>query len=440
MLDTLTVMNPWWEGLPVPLPQPLLARHALEGVRQHLGQPQASIITGPRQVGKTVLVRTLIRDLLSDGVAPQDVLYMNLDARVLWSLFETPARMPELLTARGWDRRRRTYVFIDEVQRLSEPGLAIKALIDLGLPIKLVLTGSSQLELRARVSEHLTGRSRRFQLFALSYEEIAAQRFSLSPEASGYWAIRSLAGQEADALASEILTFGGYPAVVTAPNEREKRLILQDLIETYVQRDVGELLGVENLTAFMNLMRALAAQTGSLVNLSELSGTLSLAWETVRGYLDTLEATFVVFRLRPFFGATSRKELRKMPKLHFMDTGIRNALLADFSASPFRADLGALVETAFASRRFAARYGDAALSYWRTQAGTEVDLVESLPDGGLIAYEVKTRATGRFPRALRSFAGEYPSTRCVELRALHVPEARERREGEVDVRVDHVLG
>ena len=439
MRDSITMMNPWQAGRPVPLPEPMLKRTLHSPLTRHLAAEDVTIVTGPRQVGKSVLIMSLVEGLLTTGVRPSLLWYLNLDARVLRPLFDSPATLPRLLENWGWNGKERLFLFLDEVQRLDEPGLTIKALHDLHLPLRIVLSGSSQLEMRAQVSEHLTGRSRSFQAFPLQFEEAAAHRFGVPLDRASYWDLRNTFGHNVVSLCAELITFGGYPKVFLAPEPAERRLLLRDLVETYLQKDIRDFLGIDNLSGFMNLLRALAGRSASLLNLNELSALTGMAWETVRSYLDVLEATFVVFRLRPYFGGQSPKELRKMPKLHFLDQGLRNCILQDFSESPFRSDMGQLVESTYAARRFAARHGDGALMFWRTTDGTEVDLVESLPGGGRAAVEVKTTWSGRIPRPLRSFAGAYPEGTSLEVRALNIESPARVETESPSVTADHIF-
>ncbi|MBT3220484.1 MAG: ATP-binding protein, partial [Proteobacteria bacterium] len=283
--------------------------------------------------------------------------------------------------------QRRTYVLIDEVQRLENPGLFLKGLYDLGLPIKLLVSGSSSLEMRSKVRESLSGRKRLIRLGGLGWPE-----FQTAKQGVGDW--------------REFLIYGGYPAVVLADDPSEKRRLLLEYFESYLDRDIDSFLRVDRLDVFRQLIRLLGFQTGSLVNLNELAGSCQVSRDTMSRYLSYLEETFVVRRLEPF-SRNPRKEISKMPKVFFADCGWRNLVSAGFTEWDERTDRGGILESAV-EQWLRDRFPLASVHFWRSQAKAEVDFV--VDDGGqLHAYEVKASRPSRptVSRSLRSFVKSY---------------------------------
>ena len=168
------------------------------------------------------------------------------------------------------------------------------------------------------------------------------------------------------------MTYGGYPAVITETDLVTKKEIVKEIRDSFVKRDILES-GVTNEVGFYNLMRILAGQCGSLVNVNELSSTLRMRHETVNNYLGIMRKCFHISLVRPFY-RNLRKELVKMPKVYFHDNGLRNSLINNFQQPNIRIDRGDLWENTV-YRELANRYGDDEIHYWRTTSGNEVDFV-----------------------------------------------------------------
>ncbi len=338
------------------------------------------LVYGPRQVGKTTLVRQVLAELpvrkleiSADEVRYIDVLSSR-DLNQLKQLVE------------GYD-----VLFIDEAQRIPEVGLNLKILHD-GLPqLKIIVTGSSSFELANRTQEPLTGRTRTFTLFPIATTELRARHNSFE--------LRQLLDQQ--------LLFGAYPEVFGLPNQQEKTHYLRELSTSYLYRDVLEMANLRYPDKLRRLLRLLALQVGAPVSLSELGNALHLSKDTVAHYLDLLEKAFVVFRLSGF-SRNLRKEVVKMDKVYFYDLGVRNALLNNFSPLAARPDAGALWENFLVvERRKRNAYASysALPYYWRTYTGAELDYVEDA-DGQLAGYEFKL--TRKAPQAPASWLATYP--------------------------------
>lgn len=378
------------------LPRRLVERGLLRKIIPWLKRDEIIVITGARQTGKSVLLFQLIYNLLLPKT--NNIFYFNLDSPKQHEFLTDPDNLIRLVSR----SKGKTYIFIDEVQRLKEPGLYLKGIYDLHLPVKLIVSGSSALELKSRVHEALTGRKIVFHLTPFDLSELAQALF---PD-------KNLSRLKSDkvrfnTLLEHYFIYGGYPAVALAKSEKIKKALLGEIFQSYIDKDIRAFLKVENETAFSNLIKILAAQIGNLMNKDELSNSLNIHKNTLDNYLFYLEQTFLLDFVRPFY-KNPRKELLKNPKMYFSDLGLRNFALGAFSGFEFRSDKGAIFENYFylALKRAQGEIGT--VSFWRTKTGAEVDFV-TIQGLNPIPYEVKA-ANLREPRigkSLRSFLTLY---------------------------------
>jgi predicted AAA+ superfamily ATPase len=346
----------------------MFERAIFEEIRAAVGaRGKAVVVYGPRQAGKTTLVRRLLEDF------PDAVSFTGDD------LF-----CQSLLARHELEHLKRTVgnaglVFIDEAQRIEEIGLTIKLLVD-HLPVTVIASGSASFELANRLSEPLTGRARTFQLHPLSWSELADKYRQVAP---------------ATAL-EEMLRFGMYPRVHTLTSDHEKEEYLYEYLNTYLYRDLLEFEQIRKPRKVVDLLVLLAHQIGREVSLAELAKNLGTAQKTVESYLDVLEKMFVLVNIRGF-SRNLRKEVAKTSRYYFVDVGLRNALIRSFTPLSLRNDAGWLFENWFVMerrkladnhRRFPAFY------FWRTYDQKEIDLVEEA-DGKLTGFECKWSATAK---------------------------------------------
>ena len=256
---------------------------------------------------------------------------------------------------------------------------------------QVIATGSSAFELADATSEPLTGRKYEYHLFPLSFGEMVAHH-GLTDEKR---------------LIEHRLIFGSYPEVVT--RQGEERELLSLLAESYLYKDIFSLGNAKKPALFERIVQALALQIGSEVSYNELGQLVGADKETVERYIELLEKAYVVFRLNSF-SRNLRNELKKSRKIYFWDTGVRNAVIRNFSPLHLRQDTGALWENFLVAERqkancYAGR--PANFWFWRTHAQQEIDYIEER-DGTLRAWEFKWRAI-RPPRIPRSFIEAYPA-------------------------------
>lgn len=326
---------------------------------------KAIVVLGPRQVGKT----TLIRKILSQ----KEHLFLNADDAVVRKLLEVPDTY-KLHQVIGKHR----IVFIDEVQRLKEPGLTLKLIIDQFKDVQLIASGSSALEIRDQTSEPLTGRKWEYHLFPISWEELES----------------SIGFVEAEKQLEHRLIFGMYPDVINYPDKPQ--MVLQQLTESYLYKDILSLSSIRKPELLERLLQALALQTGNEVSYNELGQLLQVDKATIMTYLDLLEKAFIIFRLRSF-SRNLRNEIKNNRKIYFWDNGIRNVLIANLNPVELRADKGPLWENFLISERMKLLHYRQVIAnryFWRTTQQQEIDYLEER-DGLLTAYEFKWKVSGR---------------------------------------------
>ena len=338
------------------------------------------ILTGARQVGKTTLLKQLLRQ-------KEGVLWLNGDELQVQNLFAN-ASADRLLSEFSNSK----IVILDEAQRIENIGLRLKLIADSDSDVQVIATGSSAFELANKVNEPLTGRKWEYQMFPLSFGEMVAHHGKL---------------KEMRMLPRRII-YGYYPEVVT--NDGNEVEILKLLTDAYLYKDILSWESIKHPDKLQTLLRALAYQVGSQVSYNELSQMCSMDSKTVERYINLLEQCYIIFRL-PSFSRNLRHELKSSRKIYFYDNGIRNALIADYRAPEVRQDIGALWENfVIAERMKSNEYYHRWVNryFWRTKQQQEIDYLEE-SGGKLHAYEMKWN-----PRAkasiTKTFTEAYPNT------------------------------
>ena len=327
----------------------------------HFNKGKAIIILGPRQVGKTTLINSLLKD--------EKVLFLNGDDPSVRNILNgvNTEQLKDLIG-------KNEFVFVDEAQIIPNIGLTLKLITDQIKQVQLIVSGSSSLQLGNLLNESLTGRKREFKLYPISWSEYEEKHGVL----------------KATQLLNNRLVYGFYPEVLNTEGEEDAKDALQELASSYLFKDILALSNIRKPQVLNKLVRALAFQVGAKVSYNELAQLCDVDKNTVSNYIDLLEQAFVIYRLGSYRG-NLRNEIKTNQKIYFYDNGIRNAIIGNFNPLALRNDIGALWENFLAmervkkqayTRNFGANY------FWRTKQQQEVDWVEE-NNGELIGFEFK---------------------------------------------------
>jgi predicted AAA+ superfamily ATPase len=340
----------------------MIKRDILESIKSRLFRGKVIVLTGPRQVGKTTLLRQLTEEMDLNTV-----LSLNCDEPDICLLLQnvTSTQLKNLVG-------KHTLILIDEAQKVDNIGLTLKLMVDNLPDIQIIATGSSAFDLRNKLNEPLTGRKYEYQLYPFSTNELIEHTSQIEER-------RSL---------EQRIIYGMYPDVINQPSDGLR--LLRELSNSYLFKDILAYKDVRRPEELNKLLTALALQLGSEVSYSELGRTLGLDKETVERYLNLLEKVYVIFRLSSF-SRNMRNELKKSKKVYFYDNGVRNAIINNYSPLALRTDVGALWENFILSERIKRNnYREIYVNsyFWRTRVQQEIDLIEE-KDGILHAFEIK---------------------------------------------------
>jgi predicted AAA+ superfamily ATPase len=351
---------------------------------------RAMLIVGPRQTGKSTIVWNYLKyDLLS-------TIYLNMEDPLLRSsLVDTVDFIEHLQEEYPYVNS----IFIDEIQHMQEAGLFVKGLVDARLNLSIIVTGSSSFHLRSRTRESLAGRAIRKKLLPFSVRELLTHGnfLNLTAKIVGF-----------NKILTHQLTFGSYPQIYLSRDEDEKKMFLSELVEALILRDASDLFKIKRIDSFRKMLTLLSGQIGNLVNYSEIASICNIDVGTVKSYIEILEESHVVKIMVPFAGG-KRREITGSPKLYFIDNGIRNMLINNFSKDiDLRIDKGQLLENWVFSEINKILPFQGSIKFWRSKAGAEVDFVIEHA-GRVYALEVKFSALKamRINRSARSFIEAY---------------------------------
>ena len=334
-----------------------------QNLDKYLIRNKALIIFGPRQVGKTTLMQNFfssseykVKMVTGDDITIHQVLgSQSLDT--ISSFCE------------GYD-----VIAIDEAQKIPNIGIGMKLMVDNIPGIKVVATGSSSFELAGQTGEPLTGRKNTLMLYPIAQMELLhhMNKFELTEKLE------------------EFLIYGSYPSVLNADSLSKKTGILNELVGSYLFKDVLEFERIKSPHLLIDLLRLLAFQIGNEVSINELSQNLKIDNKTVKRYIELLEKAFIIYRLGGY-SRNLRKEISKKAKYFFYDTGIRNAVIANLNSLKMRNDKGQLWENFLVIERLKKQSYSPIYAnnfFWRTWTGKEVDFIEER-EGKLFGYEFK---------------------------------------------------
>jgi len=352
-------------------------------IEHYLFRRRVITIYGARRVGKTTLVKRVLQNHPDKRTR-----YLNCDLQSVQVALSVQEAEPLKSYLGAYD-----LVVLDEAQNIPDVGKVLKILVDTYPEMQIIATGSSSFDLANRTGEPLTGRVYPLRLYPVSLQELAGK--------SGYSVI--------EPRLDNFLRFGLYPSIIGL-SEQDAQTELQELVSSYLYRDVLMYIGVKRSKIVRNLLRLLALQVGNEVSYPELGTVLGIDRRTVLSYIDILEQSFVVFTLGGF-SRNLRKEVGKTQKIYFYDMGVRNALLQAFAPLSLRNDVGALWENFCIVERLKKANSTGLVSnryFWRTYDKKEIDYIEER-DGVLSGFEFKWNPN-RSMKVPHEFLETYPGS------------------------------
>ncbi|MDK2886476.1 MAG: uncharacterized protein PWP54_1034 [Thermosipho sp. (in: thermotogales)] len=388
----------------------IIKRDVLEKIKDHLSKPEITVITGPRQSGKTTIMKIIEKELISKG---EKTLFLNLDIEEDMKYFKSQADLLKKIELEIGNSK--GYVFIDEIQRKENAGLFLKGIYDMNLPYKFIVSGSGSIELKEKIHESLVGRKRIFELSTITFEEFVNYKTNYKYE-NKLEKFFNLEETKTLSLLEEYMNFGGYPRVILETSLKEKNEIIKEIFQSYIEKDISNLLKVAKISEFNLLVKILSHLTGKILNFSNLSSEAGISTKTLKEYIWYLQKTYVIDTITPFF-TNKAKELTKSPICYFKDLGLKNYASGEF---------GNVKDYSFLFQNFVyiklynlSKKYDFSIHYWRTKDKAEVDFV--LRKGlNFIPAEVKYKNLKKFEitRALRSFIQKYQPNEVIIVNLL----------------------
>ena len=415
-------------------------RFLFKDLKKWIDRKEILAIKGPRQSGKTTLLKMLQKWLEQEKkVNPENIIFITFEDREILEKFsQNPKEFIKSFI--GSRAKERFYFLIDEFHYLKDCGQRLKLLYDIFDNTKFVITGSSSLELTGKTAKFLVGRVFSFYLWQFSFKEfINTKSQQLSNVYEEYSRLvedfiyngknfslpkDDIFDKDFEKLFQEYAIWGGYPEVLKTNDQEAKKIIIKNIYDTYISRDIIELLRIADYSKLKTIVNLLAIQIGGLINYNSLITDSKSYFKEVKHYLSILEETFIISLLKPF-STNKASELKKSPKPYFIDLGLRNYILNNFNELSLRTDAGQIIENAVFTQLKIKQKNNLSIKYWRTLGGAEVDFIlegvnhvrKPLSNGvkDLLPIEVKYSflRPARISRGFRSFVSEYQPQRAI---------------------------
>ena len=392
-----------------------IKRNLEKTISKYSKSPEIIAVVGPRQSGKTTMVNHLMKGL-------KNAASISFENQSILRLFEESPDDFIKIYVQG-----NKYLFIDEFQYSKNGGKILKYIFDTQnnnsnakQRTKIIISGSSSIDLSVRAIKYLVGRILVFNLYPFNFQE-----FLLAKDANYlriYKKYKKQIGKFRDIKLEisapvhqkllryyeEYLLFGGYPRIVLENNYEAKKELLTNIYNTYFLREVKDILGLIDDYKLDNLIKGLALQIGNLIDFKELSRLSGYSYPSLKKYLNFLEKTYITKFVKPFY-QNKRTEIVKNPKNYFFDTGLRNSIVDDFRKLDKRTDKGALMENGLTQEFIKKNYR---FNFWRDKKKNEVDFILCLSDKKTIAIESKAYLTTHKIKSIDIFRKKYPDVGC----------------------------
>lgn len=380
------------------IPENYVPREIEDKILPYLTDREIIAIRGPRQSGKTTLLARLGQKLAAQ-YSPNQIAFLTFEDQLEKEKFtKNPQEYIEYFLR---EKDRPFFFLFDEIQYVEDAGQKLKLLYDTNPRVKFLVSGSSTLDI-AKLGEYLVGRVLFFELYPFSFAEMLQAKDS---QVFHEYRQHQFSFQNPQTVSSphlnklnryleEYWTYGSYPRVVTEKSTPKKVTLLRNVFNTYVEKDLVRLYGVENKERVMKVLKYIAATVGDLVNYDNIGQIAKMNFRELKQILQILEETYILKPLSPFH-RNLVTELKKNPKYYFFDLGLRNVLIDQFEfTQPEKSNLH--------ENYLATHFKKESLAFWRTTAKAEVDFI--LKDH-LIPVEAKLG--GKSTRSFTSFLKAY---------------------------------
>jgi len=354
----------------------MLPRKIFKKLKEQAKDKKISLLLGARQVGKT----TLLKELYLDLSKTKKCLFLDLDIISNYEKISTFENLINTLKLNGYDEKQKGffYLFLDEFQRYINLAKIMKNVYDSFSNIKVYASGSSSLTIKNQVQESLAGRKKINEIFPLDFEEFLwfKQNKELIKNFSNIKRLKgnnlSVSLKEFSELFKEFLIFGGYPEVALKNSKNEKIEALASIFDLYVKKDLIEYLKIEKILEMKKLIEFLAVNNGQKIKYEDISKINSLSFKEIKRHIEILKETYIIEELRPFY-TNKNKELVKIPKIYFVDNGVRNYFINNFNELSLRNDSGFLFEGFVISELL--KNGIKNLRFWQDKNENEIDVI-----------------------------------------------------------------
>jgi uncharacterized protein len=369
-----------------------IKRDIEQEINKYLDVKEIIAVIGARQCGKTTLINNILSTLKNKGKKISSLSFDNVKDL---TLFENDIDSFIDLYVKEFD-----ILFIDEVQYSKDSGKKLKYIYD-NFKIKIFISGSSAAEISIHSLKYLVGRIFTFTLYPFSFNEfirVKDDRLSKLYEKGNY---KDEITRRLNKHLQEFILYGGYPRVVLSKTLEEKRKVLEGIYNTYLLKEIKEILDLSNDYSLIKLLKALSMQIGNIINYNELSNLTDFSYSDLKKYLNILEKTYICKLLMPFY-TNKRVELVKSPKVYFFDLGFRNICLDNFSKG--RTDIGSMYENFIFSEMIK---NNTNVKFWNTKSKAEVDFIIE-KQNKIIPIEIKSTLNNTLiTKSYHSFIDKY---------------------------------
>lgn len=366
-----------------------IRRRIFEKLKAQAKERKISLLIGARQVGKTTLLKELFQELSLD----RKCLFLDIDILSNYEKVSSFETLLNTLKLNGYEENQKNlfYLFLDEFQKYPSLTKVMKNVYDNLENVKIYASGSSSLTIKNQVQESLAGRKEIIEIFPLDFKEFLIFK-GKKDLADDLVNIKKLSGENVSSslkdyhsFLEEFMIFGGYPEVVLKNSKEDKQKVLASIFDLYVKKDLLEYLNVEKILHVKRLIEFLAVNNGQKIKHEELSKVSGLNFQDTKKYIEILSETYLVKEVRPFF-TNKNKELVKIPKIYFIDNGVRNYFINNFNSLKLRNDSGYLFEGFIFSELI--KHGLKDIKFWNDKNLKEVDFVLENNEG-VIPLEIK---------------------------------------------------